>query len=306
MTTTILQPGEIEPSVTEPPFARSPGPRQFEQRAARFRALAKGHPLESFLAFMGDLADAQQSALEHFPAVPLPSPERLQLCREHRMPPLAAQGFERHPGWREALNRIAASIEEQAPAAARAVLQALRKAEPAVLEAVADRVLSGALQSEDTAVAPFIGAALQVYWLHMAGPLKASQLTRLDVPNLCPACGSPPVASVVRTGSAEQSLRYLHCSLCSTEWNMVRIKCTRCDSTKGIAYYNIEGTKGAVKAESCGECNSYLKILYMEHDHRVEPTADDLATLALDLLMDKSGLVRSGPNLLLVPGMGPG
>jgi len=36
----------------------------------------------------------------------------------------------------------------------------------------------------------------------------------------------------------------------------------------------------------------------------VEPMADDLASIALDLLVDERGYARSGPNLLLHPGSG--
>lgn len=302
MPATIIQPGEIQQSATEPPFAREPDSRQFSLRADRFRQLATGHSLRGFLDFMGELGDAQQKALDRFPEVPHPSPAQLQLCREHRMPPLAFQSYERHPAWRDALSQMTSELENAAPPDARAALQSLRKSDAASLEALADRVLTGELQGSDAAAAPFVAAALQVYWLRLARCLDPGRLVRLDAPNLCPACGYQPVASLVRIGGAEQSLRYLHCALCATEWNMVRIKCTHCDSTKGIAYYNIEGTKGAVKAETCSECNSYLKIMYMEHDHEIEPTADDLATLALDILMDESGFVRHGPNLLLVPG----
>lgn len=300
--TTILQPGDIQQASADPPFARAPDADRFARRAARFRALARDHAMSPFLAFLGDLAEAQHHALNTFPEVPPPSSERLELCRQHRMPPLPAQGSERHPAWRQALAGIAAAVEERAPGPARAALQALRKAPSDTLEALADRVLAGALQAADAATAPFVGAALQVYWLRMARGLDAGRLPRLEAPNLCPVCGSPPVASVVRIGSVEQGLRYLHCSLCATEWNMVRIKCSHCDSTKGIAYYSIEGTKGAVKAETCGACNGYLKILYMEHDHEMDPVADDLATLALDILVDEAGFSRTGPNLLLAPG----
>jgi FdhE protein len=48
-------------------------------------------------------------------------------------------------------------------------------------------------------------------------------------------------------------------------------------------------------------CKSYLKIVYAEKA-AVDPVADDLATLALDILVDEAGYSRSGPNLLLVPG----
>jgi len=58
---------------------------------------------------------------------------------------------------------------------------------------------------------------------------------------------------------------------------------------------------GAVRAETCEACKSYLKIVYSEKD-AVDPVADDLATLALDILVDEAGYSRSGPNLLLAPG----
>jgi FdhE protein len=87
--------------------------------------------------------------------------------------------------------------------------------------------------------------------------------------------------------------------MCETQWHMVRVKCSNCESTKGISYYAIAGTSGAVKAEACDECGSYLKIVYMDKDPHVDPGADDLATLALDLMMGDGGKSRSGPNLFL-------
>ena len=117
-------------------------------------------------------------------------------------------------------------------------------------------------------------------------------------------CGSHPVAGIVRSGGAEQGLRYLCCSLCASQWHMVRIKCSSCESTHGINHYILEGSNGAVKAESCDDCNSYLKLLYLEKDRQMEAMADDLATLALDMLMDKEGKARSGPNLFFHPGSG--
>ena len=58
----------------------------------------------------------------------------------------------------------------------------------------------------------------------------------------------------------------------------------------------------AVLAEGCDECDTYLKILYMDRDAQVEPAADDLATTALDLLMADTGKLRSGHNLMLIHG----
>jgi len=65
----------------------------------------------------------------------------------------------------------------------------------------------------------------------------------------------------------------------------VRVTCSHCQGTANIAYHTIAGGSDAIRAESCDHCHTYRKILYQEKDVGVEPVADDLASLALDLLM---------------------
>ncbi|MCU0935842.1 MAG: formate dehydrogenase accessory protein FdhE [Gammaproteobacteria bacterium] len=60
----------------------------------------------------------------------------------------------------------------------------------------------------------------------------------------------------------------------------------------------------AVQAEACDGCRSYLKIVHVERDPALEPTADDLATVGLDLQMAEAGYTRFGASPLLVPGAG--
>ena len=103
----------------------------------------------------------------------------------------------------------------------------------------------------------------------------------------------------MRTGATVNNLRYLHCALCNTEWNLSRAICTTCNTDKGVALQELEGSNGAVRAETCDSCHTYLKMVYQEKDPYVDPVADDLATLALDILVDEAGYARSGPNLLL-------
>lgn len=301
MTTTIIQPGEIERPAGEIPFLHIPERYGiFRDRAARLRTLAQGHTMKDFLLFMASICDAQQAALDVFPAVPLPMEAQLRLCREHGMPPLSVQSWQRDPAWQEALRQITARVSENANQAARDTLTRLRQMDSATLEECADAILSGRYGELDLAVAPFVASALQVYWTHMATALGDQASARSDVATLCPVCASHPVASIVRIGGSEQGLRYLSCSLCETQWHMVRVKCSTCESTKGISYFMIEGTSGAVRTESCEECGSYLKIMYMDKDPHVDPVADDLATLTLDLMMGDSGVLRSGPNLFLM------
>lgn len=59
-----------------------------------------------------------------------------------------------------------------------------------------------------------------------------------------------------------------------------------------------------MKAESCGDCGTYLKILYQEKDPKVEAVADDLASLVLDARMEQEGFARSSINPFLFPGEG--
>ncbi len=297
----ILQPGEIERPAGDIPFIHMPERGAvFRDRAARLRTLAAGHTMGRFLLFAADLCDAQQAMLDVFPEVPLPSNAQLALCREHGMPPLSVQSWTRDAVWHDVLREIAGRVQGNAPPASREALARARRQDEGALEHLAGAILSGDYQGTDLAVAPFAAAALQVYWAHMATTLGPHALGRSGVSTLCPACASPPVASVVRIGGAEQGLRYLSCSLCETQWHMVRVKCSNCESTKGIAYYALAGTPAAIKAETCDECGSYLKICYMEKDPLADPVADDLATLALDLLMDERGKARSGPNFFLM------
>jgi FdhE protein len=249
------------------------------------------------------LARAQHEALATFADVPVPTSDALARCKEHGMPPLSVDGHARHPAWRDALSRVVASLDGAAlPPAAASTLGRLAGADTPVIEAAASHLLAGAYAELDPGQAPFIGAALQVYWTRMAVKLGALGFGRDCAYGLCPICGSHPVASVVRIGGAAQGLRYLVCSLCASEWHVVRVKCSSCASTKGISYLGVEGAKQAVKAEACDECKTYLKVFYLEQDPTMEPVADDLATLALDLLVDEQGYNRVGPNLLIFPG----
>ena len=57
-----------------------------------------------------------------------------------------------------------------------------------------------------------------------------------------------------------------------------------------------------VKAETCDACRTYAKVLYEAKDTAVDPYADDLASLALDLMVAEAGWARHAPNPLLLMG----
>jgi len=301
--TRILEPGQMETPAGEIRFLFLPDRDLFARRAERLRLLSKGHPLGDYMAFLALLADAQQKVLNQFPTLSLPDPNEQALHRERGTPLLAAQSWPRNPAWRSGLTTILREMKEAAlPAVAQEAVAGLLDAAEAGLEEIADSILAGGLGAILPQELPFVAAALQVYWVHMASSLGDDAFGRLEQGGVCPVCGSYPSVGIVRNGGAEQGLRYLSCSLCTSQWHMVRIKCSACESTRGIDYHTLEGSNGAVKAESCDDCDFYLKLLYLGKDTQMEAMADDLATLALDMLMDNEGKTRGGPNLFFHPG----
>jgi FdhE protein len=304
--TRIIQPGEIERLADQDaPFLRLPPfERVFAERQARLTGLAAGHSLADFLLFCARISSAQHAIAADGPALGAPSRNHLERCREHLMPPLACAGWRRDPVWHEILRRLSTALLPDSPEATRRVIQHLIDADADWLEAQAGRILSGARSELDLAAAPLLAAALQVYWTGMATALAPADVAPSEQPGLCPVCSSHPVASVVLGSGREAGLRYLQCALCATQWHCVRIKCSNCGSTQGISYHQIEGGAEALKAETCDECRTYLKILNHEKDPLVEPVADDLASLTLDLLMSDAGYARSGVNLMLFHGDG--
>ena len=301
--TCILEPGQIEAPVGQIRSLFLADRGLFRLRAERLRFLAKGHSLGGYLNFLSLLADAQQKVLDRLPVPALPDPNEQALCREHGMPLLSARSMPLTPSWREGLAMILQQMQEgDLPVAARDTVASLTQRDEIGLNAIAGRILAEELDDISPAELPFVAAALQVYFVRMASALGEVAFGRLEQGGICPVCGSHPVAGIVRSGGAEQGLRYLCCSLCASQWHMVRIKCSGCESTRGVSLYTLEGTSGAVKAESCDDCDSYLKVLYLEKDSRMEAMADDLATLALDMLMDREEKSRRGPNLFFHPG----
>ena len=301
-TTPILQPGQLEAEVGSIPELRLPAATVFSHRAQRLRQLADGHSLGDYLRFIAVVAECQQRALDQHPEIPVPDAHLLASCREHAMPPLAPAGWHRHPHWQKVARMLADAMFDAVPASGQEALTLLLDPKKEWLETQAEALLTQKRAGLNLATAPFIGAALQVQWTYLARQLQPHQMVRDGEPVLCPVCGSHPVASIIRTEGAMNGLRYLHCALCGSEWHLVRSKCSHCGNSKDITYYSIEGQKELVRAETCPACHSYLKVIHQEKGPGVDPVADDLATLALDLLMGEKNIARSSSNHLMIFG----
>ena len=298
----ILEPGQIETLAQRSiPRIRLPDrDRVFAARAARLRQLAEGNAIGDYLRLMATLADAQHATLAQC-ATPLPTPDDIAQARAHRMPLVDAAGGPRDDVWIDVLHALRITLEAapQLPPAVADVLDRLRNAPREHLDAQARTLLAARSDGVDAAAAPFVMAALQVVWTNLASGFTIDDVGLLDAHGVCPVCGTLPVASIVHTEKHYHGYRFLHCALCATEWHMVRVTCSQCEATKDIAYHSIDGASGAVRAESCDECRTYRKILYQEKDANIEPVADDLASLALDLLMSEAGYHRGSGNPLL-------
>ena len=334
----LLQPGEIEAlDHNAIPRLLLPQPATlFEARAARLRQLAAGgvpgipveDALRGYLGLMAAVADAQHAVVTRLGAtgVPLPEHKALQVAHDHNMPPLPATGT-RPAVWlgvfASLLDALGAGAAKSPSPQLDAALAALRATPSAELEGIADAILGDFADGADPLRAPFVAAALQVTWSLMAAQLDAAWAQPLITGTLCPVCGSHPVASVVRIGGQSQGYRYLHCAVCESEWHMVRVKCSCCESTAKIAYQGLvnqdadpvadnaaaakdgktlskanDPTKVA-RAETCDACHTYRKIFNQEHDFHVEPVADDLASMMLDVLVSEAGYARASGNPLL-------
>lgn len=309
----ILEPGQIE-TLAQASIPRIRLPDRdtvFGRRAARIRRLSMGAAIGDYFQFLAVLVDAQQRALAQL-SVPPPTAAHIEKSGEHGMPPIHAPTWPRPQQWRETLESFCTALAAQSgfPAGVSENISRLRGANSTWIEDQADSILEAQNAAIDPSAAPIIMAALQVHWVALAGYFVADKVKALDVPGLCPLCGTLPVASVVCAQSPYQGYRYLHCALCATEWHMVRVQCSSCGASgKDIGYHSLESSTaeknpsaraaGAVRAETCERCRGYRKILYQEHDTGVEPVADDLASLALDLLLGEQGYHRASGNPLL-------
>src|SRR5262249_39979004 len=154
------------------------------ERAARLRALAPAHPMGSYLELVAKIADAQQWALGNLPPVMLPKPEHVEQCLQHGMPALNAQSHARDRAWcdilRLMLRRLQGQTGGENAGRVKEIVSKLEYERDELYEAQASKLLAGITFGLDLGNAPFIAAALQVYWLHLATTLGPNAFGRTD------------------------------------------------------------------------------------------------------------------------------
>ena len=220
------------------------------------------------------------------------------------MPPLAADGHRRDPAWRDGLAMLLDDFDGTADAGAGAGSHG----EPARARAerggsLADGFLHGARGRRRRGRRALCGGGAAGLFhpprrgfaraiLAAAAAARAVPLLRLDAglgrgDRVGPDAGHAlSVLLAVRHRVESCARRVHHLRRVARRW--------LCEG--------IEGDSGAVKAETCDECHTYAKMLYQAQDMKVDPFADDLATLGLDLLVAEAGWARHAPNPLLLIG----
>lgn len=302
MSIRILPDSEIADSAKSfqhPPLLFANPKHLYQRRAARLRQLAENNSLGGYLKFAAELVDIQLRLLEQHPIEDMSDVLAQRLAQNPTQKVLNAKQFVRTAQWRELLGLFIAECKKGELSNAEMTIDWLERASSAEIEMTADDLLNERFEKVGADTAIFLWSVLSLYWVQLAQQLPRNvKVDYGEHRHTCPVCDSAPVASMVHFGDT-QGLRYLHCALCESEWNMVRAKCSNCEQTGQLDYWSLDHLDSAVKAESCGDCGSYLKIMYQEKDPHVEAAADDLASLFLDLEMEQKGLFRSGINPFL-------
>lgn len=263
----------------------------YANRAARLRKLAETGELAAYLRFAADVCELQAMAETLIPA------------DEQRNIPIdpvaeAGQAF-----WLPVLVSLIDGMRLRTTEAMQPHLDRVAALSDGERVAAAVALAGGRFVDVPSDVAPFVWAAFSTWMRALAGratpPSPGDNATAEHAD--CPVCGTAPVASVILTG-AQQGLRYLHCALCETDWHMVRAKCSNCGQSGKLDYLSFETTDAFVRAECCGECHGYLKVVSLEGDREADVVADDLASLALDAAVEEEGYRRTGFNPFALPG----
>lgn len=262
----------------------------YTHRVERLQALAQKSPFSDYLNFCLQIAQQQANLVKQ---QPVELHQSIPLNNDN--PPLSLKNLPLSDVWQKYLNQLLQAISDTTPQIT-LVIESLLKNSAEQLQQKALYLLNGELNKVEGNESIFIWSALSLYYCQLASQIKGKAVAEnTDNSWLCPVCNSMPVASVIQIGG-NNGLRYLHCSLCESEWYVPRVKCTSCDDLQHIEYFSLDNTLAAIKTECCHTCQSYLKIFDQDKDPHLEVIADDIASLILDIKTEEEGFAKSGIN----------
>lgn len=298
MVQTVQPDPSVIGGVPKAPLAFLPDPdRLFADRAKRFAFLAEHDPrLGPYLSFLGELTQLQARLLDELPEPEPISRERIDVARSSRMPPIDRHSLATDEVLHDTLMTLChAAMSLEMPEPAKLALQAVLASDLADRHWLLENILSDRIPEDSAAPHLFAAAAVQVHMARLAGSLKAEDLVRIRT-GICPTCGGRPATASVSGLQGIENVRYATCSCCATRWNEVRVTCLCCGSNGAISYRSVETEEAAVKAEVCGDCDSWIKILYQVKNPSLDAIADDVGSLGLDLMMKDTDFSKAGIN----------
>ncbi|MGD6737233.1 formate dehydrogenase accessory protein FdhE [Photobacterium leiognathi subsp. mandapamensis] len=263
----------------------------FSARAARLRELAKDSFMADYLLVAGQIVQLQAQLAEDFSA-PV-----AQFVQTHELAWPLTLNSDWFPLLEQMLAQLSTSLRLVASDDIVTIIDAINELDSDTLHHYFTALQHNQSERVPADLAIILFACINTFTSLM---VKTTALEWQPEPNVkqhtCPLCGGAPAASMIK-GSGH---RYLHCSQCEAQWHRLRAECTQCADGENIQLQS-ETLEDAVRAETCGHCNSYLKILFLEKQPNLDPIADDLATLVLDQKLSQSELYRNGFNPFLLP-----
>ena len=139
----------------------------YNRRAERLRELAENNPLGDFLRFAALVAHAQEVVLYDHP-LQMDLTARIKEANEQGKPPLDIHVLPRDKHWHKLLHSLIAELKPEMSGTALAVIENLEKASDQELEEMASALFASDFSLVSSDKAPFIWAALSLYWAQMA------------------------------------------------------------------------------------------------------------------------------------------
>lgn len=267
-----------------------------------------GHPVDTYVAFFGAVAELERRLGPGSGPTPAPSVSS-DMLREHldrglplfsAVPPPVppAEFVQRLAAYGELLIRHRPALQAELRRQA-AVLGRLAPAEQAALVAI---LIAGDTErlhpfATDREIRPerlyFLGElALRPFLIPYAAVLTRLVDLRGYRGACCPLCGRSPIYGRIDP----DNIKHLHCATCGTTWRTARVGCTICgnaDPTQ-TGFFTV-GDNPERRVEYCRACGQYLKVIdQRKRVWEVDWLAEDAATAFLDQLAAGEGLRRGG------------
>lgn len=265
----------------------------YQKRINRIQAIKTDSIFKDYLVLLEQIVKIQKNIHEKNQLGQLPNSGKTSM-------PYAIENQMDNDAWQLALMEIIGGLLPLVDNKVSTVLRKLMAENKNQLQTYATLLREGKFSAVPAEYSLFIWSALSVYWAHWApDAIKGLNTADCSEANLCPVCGSHPVVSII-TDQPRKGLRYLHCSLCETQWHRVRASCTNCNEADKVYLWAEEEKDAQIRIESCEHCHGYTKMLFTNLNPNLEPVIDDLISLHFDQRVTEEGFKSTGVNPFLL------